>query len=574
MQRPRLLLLFLGIMALMLCQNASAQEIRDIETKVQLFRNGDALVTQIWDLTATEGTEWYIPVDNPGKSRITEFVVFEDGVEFESDGFEWNSNRSMEAKAQRCGIVRKKGDDIELCWGLGSYGDHTFILLYIIEGLVQDYGEIDGFHWHFLNDEWSVKPRHASITFINETENGEWYWNDEDDCNVRFWGFGMVGESGIEDGVIRFESTETFRYKSFFSALMSFDKGMFEPDVTADGSFEKLKKEAFEGSDYGEDKGIDEEKAGRILLFIILLIPALIVLLIIYRLFCILYWRVSGRHYEKKIFGKSKIDGWWRDLPLDGNPTALYSLLCKGDKLITNYTKRFPNLVSAYFLKWIQDGLLTVERDGDKQERVNLRFVKGNEDIQFDDYLEGVVYRAALEAAGDNLLLEKNEFRSWSYRHDSTVVSWPDRALSSGQARWQSLSTQERCHAVEFRNYLSDFTLMDEREAPEVELWKQYMILAAALGIADKVAKNFEKLFPKVMEEYTRKSNMTDVATTYLILNSLNRSSVAMMASAVERDADRRAAAAQARRSSGGGGSISFGGGGGGFGGGHGGGAR
>ena len=100
------------------------------------------------------------------------------------------------------------------------------------------------------------------------------------------------------------------------------------------------------------------------------------------------------------------------------------------------------------------------------------------------------------------------------------------------------------------------------------------MILAASLGIADKVAKNFEKLFPKIMEQYTRESNMMDTATTYMILSDVNSSSAAMVASAIKRDADRRAREAQARRSSGGGGSISFGGGGGGFGGGHGGGAR
>ncbi|MBP5504814.1 MAG: DUF2207 domain-containing protein [Bacteroidales bacterium] len=575
MRQSRLVMLFLGLMASALCHLASAQEIRDIITKVQLFHDGNALVSQIWDLTATEGTEWYIPIDNPGKSRITHFTVIENGVEFESDGDQWNSKRSMAEKTQRCGIVHKKGDDIELCWGLGSYGDHKFGILYIIEGLVQDYGDCDGFHWHFLNDEWYVCPKHASVTFVNKSGSDAWYWNSEEDSNVRFWGFGMVGDSGIEDGVITFESTEPLRYKSFFSAMMQFNKGMFEPKVTADGTFEELKKEALEGSDYDSgDDGFDQEKAGRILLIIILLIPALFILFIIYRLLCMLYWKVSGRHYDKKIFGKSKISDWWRDVPLEGNPTALFSLLCTSDKLITNFSKRFPNLVSAYFLKWIQDGLLAVERDADKFERVNLRFVKGKEDLQFNDYMEGVVYRAALDAAGENLLLEKNEFKSWSYRHDSTVVTWPNRAISSGEAVWKPLSQEERCHAVEFKNYLSDFTLMDQREAPEVGLWKQYMVMAAAMGIADKVAKNFEKLFPQTMEEYTRNSNMTDVATTYLVLSSLNDSSRAMMASAIDRDAQRQAAAAQARRSSGGGGSISFGGGGGGFGGGHGGGAR
>ena len=566
--------LFVSLLAASLCALASAQEIRDIETTVDLFESGDALVIQKWDLTVTEGTEWYIPIDNPGKSRIAEFTVIENGVEFESDGDMWDSNRSMGAKAHRCGIVRKNKNDIELCWGLGSHGDHVFTLLYVIENLVQDYGDCDGFHWHFLNDQWSVRPQHASITFFNETDNGAWYWNDKDSCNVRFWGFGMIGTSGIEDGVISFESTEPFRYSSFFSALMRFDKGLFAPEVKGDGSFEQLQKEAFEGSDYADKEGFDTEKAGRILGVLLLLVPVLLILFILYRLLCMLYWKVTGRRYDKKIFGKTKIDGWWRDIPLGGSPTALFSLLTQGDKLVTNTTKRFPNLVSAYFLKWIQEGLLTVERDPKKDDRVNLRFVQKDQEISFDDSMEATVYRAALEAAGGNRLLEKNEFKTWSFKNDATVLQWPAEAGNVGAARWREYSQEERCHAVEFRHFLEDFTLVDQRNAPEVGLWKQYMVLAAAMGIADKVAQNFEKLFPKMMEEYSRESNMMDVATTYLILRDVHNSSSAMVAAAVKRDEDRKAAAARERRSSGGGGSISFGGGGGGFGGGHGGGAR
>jgi uncharacterized membrane protein YgcG len=553
---------------------ASAQEIKNINTRVRLFKTGNALVVQNWDITVTEGTEWYIPIDNPGKSYIRDFRVFENDKEFANDGDDWSSSRSMDAKAHRCGIIRKSGGNIELCWGLGSYGHHEFTIMYIIENLVQSYDECDGFHWHFLNDEWSVRPQSATITFINDTDGDKWYWNDENDCNVRFWGFGMIGNSGIEDGVIRFESTEPFRYKSFFSALMSFNKGLFSPRVEGDGTFEKLKKTAFEGSDYGDDDEKMEKIIGIVIFCLIIFLPALLVLYIIYKLLCMLYWKVSGHRYVKKIFGKTKIDGWWRSVPLEGSPTALFSLLFEGDNLITNATRRFPNLVSAYFLKWIQDGLLAVERDEKKPDRVNLRFVKGTEEVAFDDAMEKKIYNAALQAAGDNLLLEKNEFKTWSYKHDQTVIGWPMEAVNTGHVRWEEASMEDRCHAVEFKNYLEDFTVMDQREAPEVGLWKQYMVLAASLGIAERVAKNFEKLFPRVMEEYSRQTNMMDAATTYLILRDITSSSSAMMSSAISRDQARQAKAAAARRASGGGGSISFGGGGGGFGGGHGGGAR
>ena len=569
--------ILLLVLAATLCILSSAQEIRDIETTVRLYKTGNALVVQTWDISVVKGTEWYIPISNLGQCHITRFSVFENDEKFIDEGTEWDSSRTLEEKAGRYGIVQKGGGDIELCWGLGSMGDHVFTILYVIENLVQSYEECDGFHWHFLNDEWSVKPQHASVTFLNETDGDPWYWTDEEHCNVRFWGFGMEGTSGIEDGVIRFESTQAFSYDSFFSALMQFDKGMFQPRVEGEGTFKKLKKTAFKGSDYKKKKfDIDaiQEKIGRIIGYGLMLIPIGFVLLILYRLLCMLFWKVTGRRYEKKMFGKSKITGWWRDVPLGGNPTALFSLLLQGDKMVTTYTKRFHNLVSAYFLKWIQNGLIRVEKDLEKPERVNLNFVGKDADIHFDDEMEGTLYRAALEAAGKNRILEADEFKDWSYKHDQTVVDWPIEAVNKGEAIWEKFSLEERCHAVEFMNFLNDFTLIDQRHAPEVGVWKQYMVLAATMGIADKVAQNFEKLFPKEMEQYSRESNMTDMATTYSILESVRLSSSAMVASAEEHDLDRKAEADRERRYSGGGGSISRGGGGGGFGGGHGGGAR
>ena len=557
-----------------------AQEIRDIQTTVNLFRTGNAQVIQKWDMTVTEGTEWYIPINNPGKSYIDDFMVFENGKKFESDGRKWDSIRSREAKAGRSGIVEKGGGNIELCWGQGEYGDHVFTIAYIIENLVQSYPECDGFHWHFLNDEWYAKPQHVSITIRNETEADPWFWESQDSCNVRFWGFGLKGDSRMSpSGEIVFESTEPLSYNSFFSALVQFDKGLFQPQVQGDGTFEELKQEAMEGSDYGDEADEFMDKVFHwIGILVFVGIPVLVVLYLIFKFLQRLYRRTTGKRYDKKVFGKNKIDGWSRDVPFGGNPKALYSLVQEGDLLSKSKETEFPNVVSAYFLKWIQEGRIRVEKDLQKEKQVNLRFVTpdNQEDVDvFEDSLEQEIFRSAMEASGENLLLEANEFKRWSYKHDSKVAGWPSEGIYSGRQIWQAASREERCHAIEFKNFLNDFTLIGERAAPEVGVWKQYMIMAAALGIADKVAKNFEKLFPKMMEEYAKQANMADSMTTYDVLNSLNISSASMMSSALERQREREAAkAAQQRRSSGGGGSISFGGGGGGFGGGHGGGSR
>ncbi|MBQ9476874.1 MAG: DUF2207 domain-containing protein [Bacteroidales bacterium] len=556
--------------------SVSAQQIRDIETLVSLYKDGSAVIDQTWDVTVTEGTEWYIPVDNLGKSYIHDFHVYENDQEYANDGRKWNSDRTLEQKTGRCGIVEKKGGNIELCWGQGPYGDHVYRIVYTIDNLVQAFDDCDGFHWHFLNDEWRVKPEHVSINILNYTTSDVWYWNSEEDHNIQYWAYGMIGQSWMEDGALFFESSQRFDYDSFFSALVRFDKGLFSPAVEADGTFEELKDAAMEGSDYEEDKmTFFDWVCVVILLLVILGLPLLFIGYVLYTLGRKIWRRVTGRRYDKKIFGKDKIIDWYRDVPMDGNPTAFFSLLQSGDLLAKSKFDNFPNLVSAYFLKWIQDGLISVEKDLTKDERTNLRFAKTPDEVDFEDVMERKLFGAAFEASGENRLLEQNEFRNWSYMHDERVSTWPGEAIQRGRPVWQALSEEERCHAVEFKNFLSDFTLIGERAAPEVAVWEKYLVLAASLGIADKVAKEFERLFPKAMEEYVQKTHMTDTRTTYYVLNSLNTSSAAMMSSALSHQAQRSAARAEAtRRSFGGGGSISRGGGGGGFGGGHGGGSR
>ena len=84
----------------------SAQEIRDMDIRVEVEQKGNATVTTDWDVTVTSGTEWYIPVENLGSMTVTSFKVSEDGKTFVDEGFDWKSKRSLEQKKGRSGIAR------------------------------------------------------------------------------------------------------------------------------------------------------------------------------------------------------------------------------------------------------------------------------------------------------------------------------------------------------------------------------------------------------------------------------------------------------------------------------------
>ena len=118
---------------------------------------------------------------------------------------------------------------------------------------------------------------------------------------------------------------------------------------------------------------------------------------------------------------------------------------------------------------------------------------------------------------------------------------------------------------MEFKNFLNDFTLYKERGAAEVGLWKDYLVFAQLYGIADKVAAQFERLFPAEFQEISQSVGVdpTVMMRTINMTNSISTSAI-----------NRAVARQQAGSISGKGGHTSFGGGGGFSGGGFGGGSR
>lgn len=110
------------------------------------------------------------------------------------------------------------------------------------------------------------------------------------------------------------------------------------------------------------------------------------------------------------------------------------------------------------------------------------------------------------------------------------------------------------------QNYLTDFSLLAEREAVQVNLWGEYFRWAAFLGIADEVRSQLLKVAPKLGDSL----DGIDLNMLYY---------VTFVSSHFDSEV-RSAQSAAARAASGGGGSSSWGGGGGSFGGGSGGGIR
>lgn len=544
-----------------------AQQIYDIHTLVDLDEQGNAHIYQRWDVEVVSGTEWYIPISNLGDMRIHDLFVMEKDLDdkeviatFESDGRSWNSDRSADAKKYRSGIVDKGSAGVELCWGQGDYGRHLWYIDYYADRMVKSYDDADGFIYQFVNDNLIARPQHINLLVEKVDEKGEAIPLKEED--VRFWSFGFSGtNSFVEDGTIWFESDRPFESRSWSVIVMCrFEKGVFSPESTVDGSFDRVIDRAMEGASFRDDdqgSGDDDETLYTILTMI---------------LFALYFIRRKvleklGYKYDKKVLGEKKINGWYRDIPLEGDlPAALWVL---------NHGTRFAkygetkNIIGAYFLQWALEGNLQVETDGTGKETKNLKIVS---EPSLKNDVEVSLWYFIIEAAGNDKVLQANEFSTWARRHISKFTRWTE-ALDDAGATWlqsrdylgrgvrsTDRGKEEMKNVVRLRNFLDDYTLIEERSSQEVALWKYYLIYAQLFGIADKVTKEFKKLYPKVYEEVSDQIGG-------------NLSSMVIWTDALSRRVY-SSGTYQSSSRSGGGGFSSIGGGGGFSGGGHGGGSR
>lgn len=69
------------------------------------------------------------------------------------------------------------------------------------------------------------------------------------------------------------------------------------------------------------------------------------------------------------------------------------------------------------------------------------------------------------------------------------------------------------------KRYMEDFSLLNEREVPDLILWEKYLVYATAFGIADKVLAQLKIKYPQFMDE----SYMISNGYTYMyMMNRMN----------------------------------------------------
>ena len=520
-------------------------KLHDLDIRVLLSPNGDAQITETRRMSIdSEGTECYIVVGNLNGSKLQGFSVWDEtGLRYEVQS-SWDIDRSRSWKTGRCGIVTKR-DGYELCWGLGNSGSRTYTTRYTVTNLLRGYEDADGFNYMFVAEGLSPSPEHVRLVIL---PTDTLHLNKE---NTAIWAFRYRGDINFMGDSIVAETSEPFSSRSAMIAMVKFQKGMFRPNLIMEGTFEDVKNNALENSDYDDGEMTRSEKiALAIFLLSIMLLPLLLVLGYFYYVWC------QRRKVMKDL-------NWFRDLPYGGNLQQVNDVLNAYKYGSADYN----NLLSACILRLINDGAISIEQQTNAKGRTTQRFVIHSlpTDKTYPQLLR-MVHKIFRDAAGSDTVLEPKELKSWmKSTHNQSYTDSFIQTLHTKTRIYQYKNQLDEVRKVfGLKKYLKDFTLLDERNVGEVALWKDYMIFATLFGIADQVIRDMKRINPEYFYMDQIAQQMANETTLPLIRSTMHQSTSRAAMSKAEREA----------RAAGGGGSSSWGGGGGFSGGGFGGGVR
>ena len=546
--------------------HAQDQQVRDVNIRLTLIRNGNAVVHERWDVDTGDGiTEWYLVRENLGDIDIKDFVVYDGEEKLQDDG-EWDVDRTREEKAGLYGVVHK-ADGVELCWGIGDYGDHVYHAIYVMERAVKSLDDYDMLHLQVVSDGLSSPPEHVRVQVRLAQEDVQL-----DTTNTRIWGFGYVGQSSFEeDGSVVFESTEDLGTNDSVIILLRFEKGLINSPSVQERPFQEVLDKAMEGADFG-DKTEDKIADG---------IAWFFTMLIMYfgflRPFIRVFRKTSRSEKRLKLNFNPKAASINRTIPMQGDLSMATSLLSK-----SGYEASSGGLAQAIILRLIHQGYLEVTRD-----------VEGPAVLTFKDDGKEVPDAAAAdllqmlkEAAGADKKLQDKEFSKWAKAHDSRVWRWSCQTRNQGLARlgkagWYDAKKvvltdsgqEEAGRLFGFKRFLQSYTLAEKREAFEAHVWKEYLVYGALFGLTDRISKQLKDIDPALFKK-TFPYDVQDFDSVLTVSRAFSNAVSNAVASAIAPSYSSSGSSSSSSSSRGYGGSSSHGGGGGFSGGGRGGGGR
>ena len=387
-------ILFFISLSFIFILNVHANDLKKIDMDIYIKPNGDADIIEKWTAKADEGTELYKTYNNLGESEIKDYKVYMDGKEYTFDDY-WDIDGDFDDKAYANGI-NYIDDGLELCFGISSYGEHTYTLTYTITNFVVE-----------LNDSqmvyWTLIPRNLNyiVENIYIKVHSDFYYEDTLDV----WGYGQGGApTYVYDGVIEMSNDHSLTSDEYMTMLIRFPLGSFTTDYKIDNTFDYYLNMAEENAIHYENE--QNENRFEDILLIGICLGLFIFQIVFWVSFLGSFNDAKTVKYMKTKKHLPKDIDYFRDIPEGGIFRNYYISNLYG--LVNKKT----NLFGSILLNWLKEGYITIEkieRTGlFKKSEIVTSIKLGN--VVCKTSYEEKLYRIIKKAAKNNYL-DENEFK-------------------------------------------------------------------------------------------------------------------------------------------------------------------
>ena len=208
--------------------------------------------------------------------------------------------------------------------------------------------------------------------------------------------------------------------------------------------------------------------------------------------------RLNKKKYYPAVYNKENEHFYFRDLPFKTLSEAFWLAYC-GQMM-----SRVENVFYACLLKWELEGYV------DMYTKNDVYYVKVKKKIPYTDPFEAKIFKHIFLLGGfkKNVKVSKIRFTYWFREEDLLRISYrklkkqgfvlPDNIYATnakGQFEIPDSLKGKAKEMIGLKNFLEDFTLINEKDAEQLVLYEMHLVYAVLFGVADETEKELRRFF-------------------------------------------------------------------------------
>ncbi len=558
MKRKKYLFIILFLSAFFLLWHthvyAGDLELQNLSYDVTLNTDGSANVTEIWDISIENTNTLFktFELDSTKYSGITNVSLVET-----TGGIRKSFSRIYQEQYhvdKDCFYALiNSSRDFEVAWGVqedNSYARRTFEMKYTIVDAIKNYTDCSEFYWQFIGTDSAIPARKVTGTITLPTS----ITNPDD---FRVWAHGPLNGniSKVSHQKTSF-SVENLASHTMLEVRVVTPTYVFANNYNRSSQnklgqiLEQEQTWANEANRRREAIATRQKVMKIVMICFFTLTNVIGIILAIVLIKKVKKYKIELQKAPN--FKPTMPSKYFRDIPNENSTPAQAAFLYYFKN--SSFSLHASNVFSATMLDLCLKKYLSFEVLGEKKNEIKITLTP-NMDTSSLPKAELEIYEI-LEKVSSSKEFTMNDFEAYCKKHSSSFLSKYnsmetyakneaeaqgnyDKNLYKQYNNWLSKGVgylflsiisipfmivnvipsilctiycfkianryytltqkgvDEQQAWIGLKNYMQDFSMMKEKEVPELVLWEKYLVFATAFGIADTVLKQLKVIYPQ-----------------------------------------------------------------------------